>query len=64
MESLKKRKRMKSDNGFGSWYYEQQDLGFNYRLTDFQAALGISQLNRLDSIIKKDIPSLIIMKSY
>ncbi|MGN0238164.1 MAG: UDP-4-amino-4,6-dideoxy-N-acetyl-beta-L-altrosamine transaminase [Lepagella sp.] len=30
----------------GGWYYEMQDLGFNYRLTDFQAALGISQLNR------------------
>ena len=35
------------------WYYEQQELGFNYRLTDFQAALGISQLNRLDKFIKK-----------
>jgi perosamine synthetase len=33
----------------GPWYYEMQDLGFNYRLTDFQAALGISQLQRLDS---------------
>ena len=35
----------------GPWSYEQQSLGFNYRLTDFQAALGISQLNRLDDII-------------
>jgi len=33
------------------WYYEQQDLGFNYRLTDIQAALGISQLKRLDNFI-------------
>lgn len=33
------------------WYYEQQSLGFNYRLTDIQAALGISQLLRLPSII-------------
>lgn len=32
----------------GGWYYEMQDLGFNYRLTDFQAALGISQLSRAD----------------
>lgn len=32
----------------GGWYYEMQDLGFNYRLTDFQAALGVSQLNRAD----------------
>ena len=27
----------------GGWYYEMQELGYNYRLTDFQAALGISQ---------------------
>ena len=32
----------------GPWYYEMQELGFNYRLTDIQAALGISQLNRLN----------------
>ncbi len=31
----------------GPWYYEQQMLGFNYRITDVQAALGLSQLNRL-----------------
>jgi UDP-4-amino-4,6-dideoxy-N-acetyl-beta-L-altrosamine transaminase len=30
----------------GGWYYEMQELGYNYRLTDFQAALGSSQLNR------------------
>ena len=30
----------------GGWYYEMQTLGYNYRLTDFQAALGISQLNK------------------
>lgn len=30
----------------GGWYYEMQELGYNYRLTDFQAALGISQLHR------------------
>jgi len=30
----------------GPWYYEMQELGFNYRLTDIQAALGISQLKR------------------
>lgn len=33
----------------GGWYYEMQELGFNYRITDFQAALGISQLKRADS---------------
>ena len=32
----------------GGWYYEMQELGYNYRLTDFQAALGISQLTRAD----------------
>ncbi|BDX07795.1 UDP-4-amino-4,6-dideoxy-N-acetyl-beta-L-altrosamine transaminase [Planctobacterium marinum] len=35
------------------WEYEQQVLGFNYRLSDIQSALGISQLNRLDSFIAK-----------
>jgi UDP-4-amino-4,6-dideoxy-N-acetyl-beta-L-altrosamine transaminase len=33
----------------GSWYYEQLDLGLNYRMTDLQAALGLSQLSRLDA---------------
>ncbi len=33
----------------GGWYYEMQALGFNYRLTDFQAALGISQLKRANA---------------
>jgi UDP-4-amino-4,6-dideoxy-N-acetyl-beta-L-altrosamine transaminase len=37
----------------GDWYYEQQELGFNYRLTDIQAALGISQLKRLDGFVAK-----------
>jgi UDP-4-amino-4,6-dideoxy-N-acetyl-beta-L-altrosamine transaminase len=32
----------------GGWYYEMQTLGYNYRLTDFQAALGTSQLKRAD----------------
>lgn len=35
----------------GDWYYEQQALGFNYRMTDIQAALGISQLGRLDAFL-------------
>lgn len=35
----------------GPWSYEQQDLGFNYRLTDLQAALGLSQLQRLAAIV-------------
>jgi UDP-4-amino-4,6-dideoxy-N-acetyl-beta-L-altrosamine transaminase len=32
----------------GKWYYEMHELGYNYRITDFQAALGISQLTRLE----------------
>jgi dTDP-4-amino-4,6-dideoxygalactose transaminase len=37
----------------GPWVYEQQQLGFNYRMTDIQAALGLSQLQRLDAIVAK-----------
>ena len=37
----------------GAWYYQQVDLGFNYRITDLQAALGVSQMNRLDGFIAK-----------
>ena len=37
----------------GDWYYEQQVLGFNYRLTDMQATLGISQLKRLNGFVTK-----------
>jgi UDP-4-amino-4,6-dideoxy-N-acetyl-beta-L-altrosamine transaminase len=37
----------------GSWYYEQLDLGFNYRMTDIQAALGVSQLQRLNEFVKR-----------
>jgi len=37
----------------GPWYYEQHSLGFNYRMNDLQAALGLNQLQRLDSITLK-----------
>lgn len=48
----------------GPWYYEQVDLGFNYRMTDIFAALGISQMNRLDKFIKKrhEIANIYIKK--
>lgn len=37
----------------GPWYYEQQELGLNYRLTDIAAALGLSQLQRIDVFINQ-----------
>lgn len=60
---LAKRMRLLSNHGVtrddedmsqapaGPWYYEQIELGFNYRMTDIQSALGISQLNRLDEFV-------------
>lgn len=40
------------DAAAGPWHYEMQSLGYNYRLTDIQAALGVSQLAKLDSFIE------------
>lgn len=37
----------------GPWYYQQIDLGFNYRMTELQAALGVSQLQRLDQYVAR-----------
>ena len=37
----------------GPWYYEMHNLGYNYRITDFQCALGVSQLKKLNSFVKK-----------
>ncbi|MGY6523500.1 MAG: UDP-4-amino-4,6-dideoxy-N-acetyl-beta-L-altrosamine transaminase [Mongoliitalea sp.] len=37
----------------GVWYYEMQELGYNYRLTDIQAALGLSQLNRAEAGLER-----------
>jgi UDP-4-amino-4,6-dideoxy-N-acetyl-beta-L-altrosamine transaminase len=37
----------------GPWYYEQHDLGFNYRITDVQCALGLSQLTKLERFVKR-----------
>lgn len=37
----------------GAWYYEISDVGFNYRMTDIQAALGLSQISRLDTFVRR-----------
>jgi len=37
----------------GPWYYQQVELGYNYRMTELQAALGISQMERLDEFVAK-----------
>lgn len=47
-----KRPKKKLDN-IGPWYQEMIDLGYNYRLSDVQAALGVSQINRLEKFLKK-----------
>jgi len=42
-----------SSNGLNPWYYEQQILGFNYRITDIQCALGTSQLEKIDFFLRR-----------
>lgn len=37
----------------GPWYYQQVDLGFNYRMTDMQAALGVSQMDRIETYVAR-----------
>lgn len=44
-----------TDPDQGAWYYEQVELGFNYRMTDVQAALGCSQLQRLSSLHERRV---------
>ena len=41
------------NNSHGAWYYEQQQLGFNYRMNDIEAALGNSQIIKLGDFLKK-----------
>jgi len=45
-------KNFKNNNN-SLWYYEQQTLGFNYRMSDIHAALGLSQLDKVNKFIKK-----------
>ena len=49
---VKEKKDLLSDKN-GEWYYEMHKLGYNYRITDLQAALGISQLKKADRFIKR-----------
>ncbi|RRJ62272.1 UDP-4-amino-4,6-dideoxy-N-acetyl-beta-L-altrosamine transaminase [Paenibacillus oralis] len=61
----------------GPWYYEMQELGYNYRMTDMQAALGASQMDKLDDFIARrreiaatyneffsTLPGLVVPKQY
>ena len=43
--------KLMSELSEGGWHYQQVDLGFNYRMTELQAALGVSQMQRLDEFI-------------
>jgi UDP-4-amino-4,6-dideoxy-N-acetyl-beta-L-altrosamine transaminase len=45
--------RQMQSESHGPWYYQQVDLGFNYRITDIQAALGLSQLKRINKFIAR-----------
>ena len=49
------RTRLAATDDPGEWYYEQQMLGFNYRMTDVEAALGLSQLSRLEVAVDRRI---------
>jgi len=45
--------KMMTREATGGWYYQQVELGFNYRMTELQAALGISQMQRLDKFVEQ-----------
>tara|TARA_B100000029_G_scaffold32317_1_gene30890 strand:- start:1140 stop:2309 length:1170 start_codon:yes stop_codon:yes gene_type:complete len=49
---VKEKKNFKFFN-VGPWYYEQQSIGYNFRMSDIQSALGISQISNLNSFLKK-----------
>ncbi len=54
LQSLREHGIVRNDkNKVGPWYYEMRYLGLNYRITDFQCALGLSQLKRLDDFVEK-----------
>ena len=41
------------ENSDGTWHYEMHEVGYNYRITDFQCALGSNQLKKLDQFVQK-----------
>ena len=49
---IKDTKKFKFKN-LGPWYYEQQSIGYNFRMSDIQSALGISQIKNLDTFLRK-----------
>jgi len=54
-----------STNGITNpWYYEMQELGYNYRLTEIQATLGLSQLKRINSFIKQRSDKAKLYRQY
>lgn len=52
-DDLLSKEQAYGSNGLNPWYYEQQALGFNYRITDIQCALGISQLEKIDYFLRR-----------
>ena len=52
-EGLYKSKNAKTGKLINPWYYEIQELGFHYRLTDIQSSLAISQLRKINLFVKK-----------
>ena len=53
MDKLEKKIYLKNKKQIKPWYFEQQYLGFNYRLSDINAALGSSQVDHLNKFLKK-----------
>ena len=51
---INKRQSLDNKGNVNRWYYEMLNLGYNYRLTDIQAALGHSQLKKLTNLLKKE----------
>lgn len=50
---ITRKEALMQEEPHGPWYYEQIDLGYNYRMTDIQAALGVSQLDRIDEFVAR-----------